>query len=130
MRSCPKECDYIKYDTTISSSQYPANGYYELMNKFNISNSNLYSGMLKDNKFDQSTVLAVNVFYISSSYMKISENPSILIYDLLPNIGGTMGLFVGISVLSFVEFFEIAIELLAIFWRKLKNSQRFKSFFF
>lgn len=100
------------------------------MNKFNISNSNLYSGMLKDNKFDQSTVLAVNVFYISSSYMKISENPSILIYDLLPNIGGTMGLFVGISVLSFVEFIEIAIELLAIFWRKLKNSQRFKSFFF
>lgn len=130
MRSCPKECDYIKYDTTISSSQYPANGYYELMNKFNISNSNLYSGMLKDNKFDQSTVLAVNVFYISSSYMKISENPSILIYDLLPNIGGTMGLFVGISVLSFVEFVEIAIELLAILWRKLKNSQRFKSFFF
>lgn len=86
--------------------------------------------MLKDNKFDQSTVLAVNVFYISSSYMKISENPSILIYDLLPNIGGTMGLFVGISVLSFVEFVEIAIELLAILWRKLKNSQRFKSFFF
>ncbi len=66
-------------------------------------------------------MLAVNVYYTSSSYMKITESPSILIYDLAPNIGGTMGLFVGMSALSFMELIELAIEIVAYLIRKLKN---------
>lgn len=70
---------------------------------------------------DQNTVLAVNVFYSSSSYMKITEQPAITIYDLLPNVGGTMGLFVGISALSFVEIVEILIEMITFLVKKLTN---------
>lgn len=70
---------------------------------------------------DQNTVLAVNVFYTSSSYMKITETPAIIVYDLMPSIGGTMGLFVGISALSFVEIVEIFIEMITLLVKKLMN---------
>lgn len=73
---------------------------------------------------DQKSILAVNVFYTSPSYMKITEKPSILVYDLMPNIGGTMGLFLGISALSFVEFLEIGIELVAFYIRKNRGHKK------
>lgn len=59
--------------------------------------------------------------------MNITETPAITIYDLLPNIGGTMGLFVGISALSFVEIVEIVIEILTLLGKKLKNRKKIVS---
>jgi hypothetical protein len=41
------------------------------------------------------------------------------VIDLLAYIGGQMGLFLGISFLSFVEIFEIFIEMLYIISKKL-----------
>ena len=123
LKSCPKECDYIRYDTTISSSQYPANGYFELIDKYQ-----KMVPLVNDTKLDPSSILAVNVFYTSPSYMKITEVPSILIYDLVPTIGGTLGLFLGISALSFVEFIEIAIEMAASFLRKFTRTTMFANF--
>lgn len=110
LKSCPKECDYVKYDTTISNSQYPSRGYFEFMKKYYENKFKVENGTLAD-----SSILAVSVFYTSSSYTKITETPSLELYNLLPNIGGTMGLFLGISVLSFVEIIEILIELVALF---------------
>ena len=34
----------------------------------------------------------------------------LLLIDLIPSIGGTIGLFVGTSFLSFIEIFELFIE--------------------
>ena len=49
----------------------------------------------------------------------ISESPSVTIPDLLANFGGTMGLFIGVSILSFVEALELAIEMLEILIKRI-----------
>jgi hypothetical protein len=39
------------------------------------------------------------------------ESASLTIYDMLSNIGGLMGLYAGLSVLSFMQFVELAVYL-------------------
>ena len=48
----------------------------------------------------------VNVYYETLSYIQIDEAPSMDFVGLLSNIGGVAGLFLGVSVLSFVEIIE------------------------
>jgi hypothetical protein len=116
LKSCPKECDYIRYDTTISNTKYPAKGYFEFMEGYY---NGSFDSKIENGSLQANSILAVSVFYTSSSYTKITEVPSLAFYDLLPNIGGTMGLFLGISVLSFVEIVEIIIEFLTMLLKGL-----------
>ena len=41
-------------------------------------------------------LLFLNIYYPKLSYIKISESPKTSIIDLLSNLGGTLGLYVGI----------------------------------
>jgi len=53
----------------------------------------------------------VNLFYNSLAYTLSEETPSLDVVGLLANIGGTMGLFLGISLLHVCELAEAFIEL-------------------
>jgi hypothetical protein len=58
------------------------------------------------------------VFYDRLSYTEITEKPSVPFVDLVSNVGGTFGLFIGISLLSFLEVVELIYEMLSIFSNK------------
>lgn len=46
------------------------------------------------------------------NYESIVEYPSMNVYDLLANIGGTFGLFIGACVLTLVEFVQLIFALI------------------
>ena len=52
-------------------------------------------------------VARVQIFYNELKETFISEEIKTKIFDLVSNIGGTLGLFLGLSFLSLIEFFEI-----------------------
>ena len=54
------------------------------------------------------------VYYDSFKYAYSTDTPSMDIVMLLGNIGGTLGLFLGVSVLTAVEFIEIIIQAILI----------------
>jgi hypothetical protein len=56
----------------------------------------------------------VNINFETLSYKYIGEKAVMSIVDLLAHIGGQMSLFLGISVLSFFEIFEILYEVIYI----------------
>jgi hypothetical protein len=60
----------------------------------------------------------VKIFYEGLYYTEISETESQTVFDLISSIGGTMGLFIGISLLSFIEILEIIIEILILLFTK------------
>ena len=81
---CPLECSSIQY------------------------NSVFYHGIGdKIIKANSETRLLLNIYYDSLSYTTIDETPKTEWIDLISNTGGTLGLFLGISVLSLGEIFEI-----------------------
>lgn len=66
-------------------------------NKYNMTNST---------EVTQRT-LELYVYFENMKYMEISEKPSMTWNGLLSNIGGTIGLFLGMSVMSLIEVLEL-----------------------
>jgi hypothetical protein len=58
----------------------------------------------------------VVVYYDDLKYTSISERPLFDGFDLISNIGGSLGLFLGISFISFLELFEIIFEFFSIYF--------------
>ena len=57
--------------------------------------------------------LSLNIYYDTIEYSNIESTPQTVILDLISNIGGIFGLFIGISLLSFIEIFELIFNLIA-----------------
>ena len=70
--------------------------------------------------------LKVIVSYDNLYYTSVDEVPSMTLNDLLGNLGGQLGLFIGISFLSLVEILEIAFEVCFIVYENKKNKVRTK----
>ncbi len=51
------------------------------------------------------------IFYESQSYTLSTESPKLDLVCLLANIGGTLGLFLGVSALSACELIEVLIQI-------------------
>jgi len=102
---CPLECESVIYDLLRSSTSYPTKFWYDF-----------YKDKVPNLDYDtvKERVLAVNIYYSQNSYTKISESPKTSKVDLLSNMGGTLGLYIGISFLSFIEIVEMILEIIFI----------------
>jgi hypothetical protein len=87
---CPLECDSFSYDISVSSNSY-----------IKKNDSNKYK---------------IYVYFDDLKYTLISEQPKFDFIDLVSNIGGSLGLFLGISFISFLELFEIIFEFFFIYF--------------
>jgi hypothetical protein len=110
---CPYECETVKFETSTSYAQYPTYNYY--VNE-TLRNKKYYTELYKDDNISYGEFIKgvgkVFVFYEALKYTEISSDPKWEVVDLIANIGGTLGLFLGVSVLSFVEFIELAYQMI------------------
>lgn len=65
-------------------------------------------------------MLAVKIFYEDLSYTYIEETPVWTELTLISSFGGQLGLFVGISLLSFVEIFELIIKVIILKYKEFQ----------
>ncbi len=79
-------------------------------NKFSLFLNNLNIGS-NFSEFE----LKFKFYYLDLSYTEISQTPKISGYSLLNEIGGALGLFVGITFLSLFELFEFLFEIFLVF---------------
>ena len=105
LKMCPLECERVSYQLTLSSSNFPSFSSYLIYKNI----TNLSYEVVRENS------LAVNIYYQDLGYTRISETPTMIIQDLLSQIGGTLGLFIGFSLLSLIELLELMLELMFIF---------------
>jgi len=61
--------------------------------------------------------IGIRMFYKDLKYILISQEPKTEKFDLAINIANILGLFLGISFLSFFEVFEILIEIFFIYYK-------------
>ena len=129
---CPLECDSITYSLSVSHSSYPNPEYAKylksqpiIQSKFQNSktssiNSTLdknYSIEISDRELKQS-IAAIRIYYNDLKYTFVTQIPKMNILDLLANVGGQLGLFIGISFLSFVEIFDAIFRVIFILFEK------------
>ena len=122
-----KECLSISFSTELSQSMYLTNWYWaELKNYFqnnikvqstDTSRLELVKNFNKIETIDEArkNMLLVNIYYSDISYTYISESPYWTWTSLFSNFGGQLGLFIGMSVLSFIEFIDLIFQLIFAF---------------
>jgi hypothetical protein len=111
---CPMSCHMVDYSLRVTQAKYPSKWYlnkllanqatYDLFNKFvqtNFTAQNI-----------ESTLLMINVFYDEMIYLKIEEEPQMDIDLLIALIGGNLGLFLGTSLLTIAEIFELTFNII------------------
>jgi hypothetical protein len=67
---CPLECNKVKYFSSISNSKI-------------------------DTKLNSEDMIYLNIYFGSMSYIEYNEIPSITLFGLVSNLGGTLGIFLG-----------------------------------
>ena len=96
---CPLECKRTEYERKSSKEYHKFEDifYYLLASKTKY-NPEDFSKPIRDN------VLKLNIYYDSLSYIHIVEKPAIDKVALFSNIGGSLGLTLGISLVSIILF--------------------------
>jgi amiloride-sensitive sodium channel subunit alpha/amiloride-sensitive sodium channel subunit gamma len=111
---CPVECnsEFLSFSTGLL--EYPSIGYGNFIKNLNKVKSKFPNNSVAFEELKQST-LAINVYYDDLKYTVIEESASMDLITLIAGMGGTLGLFIGVSFLSFVEIFEILVRILFIY---------------
>ena len=120
--SCRDECEHVIYQKTISSSQFPTYTYREAI----LQNDNISLKLEKASRTVGENSLSLNVFYKDGFYQDIKQKPSVTFDVWLSNTGGTLGLFLGASLLSLGELFEVFYEFIIHLIQKRKFDEKTK----
>ena len=109
---CPLECEYITYETAMSQLDYPNRQHFDDLKTRFIEYENMSIDEYKK------THLRLNIHFKSNDYAEIREMPKTSAIELISNLGGVLGIFLGLSIFSFVEVFEILLRIAIIVLKK------------
>ncbi len=70
------------------------------------------------------SVAKVNIYYKSMEYLSTQQMISISTEDFFSNIGGTLGLYIGISILSLIEVVELGFNLMLALTSSFKSKKQ------
>jgi hypothetical protein len=112
---CPLECDSVTYNLQLSSLTYPSLEYYNLFVNDTTAKeyfSDNFGAKISSYAIFKEYFYSINIFYSSLKYTLISESPQTTMFGLLSSLGGSLGMFLGLSVFSLLEVFELLFELI------------------
>ncbi len=109
---CPLLCEEPLFEMVVSTNRWPAkaNAKY-VTDKFNIF-QNATLEQMREN------LLQVSIYFQNTRVKTIYESPMSGISDLLADIGGHLGLWVGLSVLAVCELLEIAFDFMSLMYHR------------
>jgi hypothetical protein len=110
---CPLECDSMNYVLNNYDELLPETGNISLKVKSSVGLFN-FSTYEEVNKH----FIVLYIYYKNLNYKLISQKPKTEMFNFISNIGGLLGVFLGISFLSFIEIIEIIYEIIIILFFK------------
>ncbi|XP_074650199.1 epithelial sodium channel subunit beta-like [Tubulanus polymorphus] len=114
---CQMDCLNVDFSATISSAQWP-NDMYKVISEISISSeSDLHNRLFTSTR---KNTVRLDVYYQEINFQKIQQLPS---YDgnrLMADIGGTIGLWLGLSLLAVFELIELIFQIFLVLLQKLR----------
>jgi len=109
---CPMECKTTRLIITQFNEIIPAKGRISPNDVFNYPQFQTYENVSR-------SFFSIYVYYENFQFTLRSQLPKMQAFDLFSSLGGIIGLFLGMGLLSFVEIFEIIFEIISAFLRNL-----------
>ncbi|XP_070566204.1 acid-sensing ion channel 2-like [Ptychodera flava] len=121
---CALPCSEIIYLKTISQSLWPSVTYlYHLLKTIHSINDKTKD--INDFEQAQSNLVRLEVYFEEMTYETMSETPKYEgVYNLLAEIGGVIGIYVGLSFITVVEFVEFFVAVVRYLFRRIKRSMK------
>ncbi|KAK6173213.1 hypothetical protein SNE40_016707 [Patella caerulea] len=95
---CPRVCVFNKYKTRISMGMFPSTNAMKELVKNNI---------IAGKEVGRTNFLDITIFYEDLLLEEVRHVPEYSTLSILGTVGGQMGLFLGASVITLAEFFEM-----------------------
>lgn len=108
---CPFECKMTYHPIYISYADFPSWNYYYDTRQNNLSFFQQFFGSNTSYDKIKLSLAPVNIYFDALTVTNIDEAESLSIVNLISYIGGTLGLFVGASVLTFAEIIVLIFNL-------------------
>ena len=115
---CPLECNRTEYNVYLSTNELLADKYIDYLNEYGKD----FSITALDANVARKSFVKFDIYYDSLSYELSSESPKMDVVSFLANVGGNLGLFLGVSVISICEVIEALIEI----WIFKRNNHKWK----
>jgi len=100
---CPVACESVEFSAQLSYASYPANTYADLLAK----NRNMTGTVAENRQYLRDNLLELRIYYESLTFSDVKQVPSYDLYSLLGDVGGQIGLFLGASLLTLVEYLDL-----------------------
>ncbi|EDO29540.1 predicted protein [Nematostella vectensis] len=113
-KSCPVPCYYTKYETKLSYASAISNAIARDIPTYLLTNGSEFDDIEKMTEGERKTffrenVASLDVYFDELSYDLIEQKPSFDRWSLIAMIGGYLGLFLGMSLLTVLEFFDFLV---------------------
>ncbi|XP_055885652.1 amiloride-sensitive sodium channel subunit gamma-like [Biomphalaria glabrata] len=107
-------CSEKAYDAYVSSRYWPNDDIAEVLVQDVCNTKPQYCSTLKNKTSAQKrdNFLKLNIYYRDLNYEEINEEPDYDTYQVMSDFGGTIGLWLGFSMLSLFEILQIFVPLL------------------
>ncbi|XP_022103008.1 amiloride-sensitive sodium channel subunit alpha-like [Acanthaster planci] len=118
--NCTSPCQESSFELTVSSAAWPNSEYAAtvLENLRQISDD-FRTKVGNDANFVQNNVLKLQVYYERLNYEMITQTPKYDGFGLISNLGGQVGLWIGISMCTVFEFVELLYDVCKILLLKV-----------
>ena len=104
---CPVSCDYFTYEPTISMARYPSKSVLQSSVGFYASREN---ASLYDEEYTARSLVYLDVYYNELSTTTYKQVEDLPFTALLGELGGQLGLFLGASIITAVEFIDYLVR--------------------
>lgn len=111
---CPVACKNIEYSATLSYALYPSNVEADQLAK----KRKLTGSLMENRQFLRENLMQIKLYYEDLTYFDVKQTPSYDMYSLLGDVGGQIGLFLGASCLTVVEYIDFLVTALYIKYSK------------
>ena len=118
---CPLECEQSVVDTVPSPYSFPYTKVYVDVYQTD-TNIAKWGNQSDFNTHFASNVVSIDVLYQSLTYTLVEEKPKMTLEDLIGALGGHLHLFLGMSLMSFLELFEFIVILIISIAQKINVS--------
>lgn len=116
---CPMDCNTVLYKYTLGYEQFPSSKWHQSAVYYQSDYiRRIFGERTPDIDTVKSSFAAVSIYFDPLLIEQINEKPATELVSLLSNIGGLMGLFIGPSVLTFTEIFELVFAFTSIWLAK------------
>lgn len=102
---CPLECDSVTYTLTTNSLIFPPTGNISLRDR-----ASWFDSLYDKYEDVHKSFYSFYIFCEDLKYTIITQKEKMAMADLASNIGGIIGVFMGSSFLSLIEFLQLFIE--------------------